>query len=112
MLRHLGSLTSEHPGQNLVRSISDSFEVEGKAGTHVCLVFETLGLSLADIRELAGGKLPENLLKGLVYGLLLGLDYLHTVAHVVHTGMCCARAHFKARTGRHSIDIVETDRIC
>ncbi|WYZ44877.1 hypothetical protein EsH8_VIII_000193 [Colletotrichum jinshuiense] len=85
VLRHLGSLTSEHPGQNLVRSIRDSFEVEGKAGTHVCLVFETLGLSLADIRELAGGKLPENLLKGLVYGLLLGLDYLHTVAHVVHT---------------------------
>ncbi|KAK1673543.1 kinase-like domain-containing protein [Colletotrichum godetiae] len=85
VLRHLERLESEHPGQKLLRSIKDSFELQGKIGPHVCLVFETLGLSLADIRELAGGKLPENLLKGLVYGLLLGIDYMHSVAHVVHT---------------------------
>lgn len=86
VLRHLERLESEHPGQKLLRSIKDSFELQGKIGPHVCLIFETLGLSLADIRELAGGKLPENLLKGLIYGLLLGIDYMHSVAHVVHTG--------------------------
>ncbi|KXH69035.1 hypothetical protein CSAL01_07477 [Colletotrichum salicis] len=85
VLRHLERLESEHPGQKLLRSIKDSFELQGKIGPHVCLIFETLGLSLADIRELAGGKLPENLLKGLIYGLLLGIDYMHSVAHVVHT---------------------------
>ncbi|OLN81064.1 Serine/threonine-protein kinase SRPK [Colletotrichum chlorophyti] len=85
VLRHLESLSSDHPGEKLVRSIRDSFEVDGKTGPHVCLVLGTLGLSLADIREMAGGKVPENLLKGLICGLLLGLDYLHTVAQVVHT---------------------------
>ncbi|KAJ3946659.1 uncharacterized protein N0V96_003032 [Colletotrichum fioriniae] len=65
VLRHLERLESEHPGQKLLRSIKDSFELQGKIGPHVCLIFEPLGLSLADIRELAGGKLPENLLKGL-----------------------------------------------
>ncbi|KAK6211166.1 hypothetical protein QIS74_10430 [Colletotrichum tabaci] len=85
VLDHLWRVSSDHPGRSLLRSIKASFEVSGPAGPHVCLVFETLGLSLADIRELAGGKVPENLLKGLIYALLLGLDHMHSEAHVVHT---------------------------
>ncbi|KAK2015919.1 kinase-like protein [Colletotrichum eremochloae] len=85
VLDHLWRVASDHPGRNLLRSIKASFEVSGPVGPHMCLVFETLGLSLADIRELAGGKVPENLLKGLTYALLLGLDYMHSEAHVVHT---------------------------
>ncbi|KAJ0384418.1 hypothetical protein COL922a_008425 [Colletotrichum nupharicola] len=34
---------------------------------------------------MAGGRVPPTLLKGLVQGVLLGLDYLHTVANIIHT---------------------------
>ncbi|KAL0944864.1 protein kinase [Colletotrichum truncatum] len=85
VLRFLETLDSDHPGKRLVRQIKGSFKLPGKTGAHVCLVLDTLGISLADIREMAGGKVPANLLKGLINGLLLGLDYLHSVAHVIHT---------------------------
>ncbi|EXF83873.1 hypothetical protein CFIO01_03896 [Colletotrichum fioriniae PJ7] len=62
VLRHLERLESEHPGQKLLRSIKDSFELQGKIGPHVCLIFETLGLSLADIRELAGDIQDGNIM--------------------------------------------------
>jgi hypothetical protein len=63
-----------------------SFELPGKNGPHPCIVHEPLGLSLADIRQMVGGKLPASFLKPAVYGMLIALDFLHSVAHVVHTG--------------------------
>ncbi|KAF9880111.1 alpha-n-arabinofuranosidase a [Colletotrichum karsti] len=85
VLRHLGDITSDHPGARLIRVAKNTFELPGKKENHICLVLETLGISLADIREMAGGKVPANLLKGLIYGVLLGIDYLHSVARVIHT---------------------------
>jgi len=63
----------------------DTFEIPGRAGPHVCITHEPLSLSLKDICELAGGEVPEALLKPIVLQILLALDYLHSVAHVVHT---------------------------
>lgn len=86
MLQHLAPIASDHPGRKLVRLALESFELPGKKGTHICIVHEPLGPTLAELREMAGGQLPADLLKPLVYGMLLGLDYMHAVAHVVHTG--------------------------
>ncbi|KAI8211807.1 Serine/threonine-protein kinase SRPK [Colletotrichum sp. SAR 10_86] len=85
VLRHLESVKSDHPGAKLVRLLKNTFKIAGQNGSHMCLVLETLGISLADIREMAGGRVPPTLLKGLVQGVLLGLDYLHTVANIIHT---------------------------
>ncbi|KAK1855590.1 protein kinase [Colletotrichum chrysophilum] len=85
VLRHLESVKSDHPGAKLVRLLKNTFKIAGQNGSHLCLVLETLGISLADIREMAGGRVPPTLLKGLVQGVLLGLDYLHTVANIIHT---------------------------
>ncbi|KAF7187656.1 Serine/threonine-protein kinase SRPK [Pseudocercospora fuligena] len=85
VLRHLDSVKSDHPGAKLVRRLLDNFELPGQVGLHTCIVHEPLSLSLKDIREMAGGQVPENILKPLVYAMLLALDYLHSVAHVVHT---------------------------
>lgn len=79
-------MASDHRGRGRVRSALSSFELPGKKGPHACIVHEPLGLSLADIREMVGGKLPSFYMKPMVYGMLLGLDFLHSVAHVVHTG--------------------------
>ncbi|KAK0619995.1 kinase-like domain-containing protein [Immersiella caudata] len=72
VLQHLHQVasTSKHQGRNLVRSALDIFELPGPAGPH-----------------LAGGKMPEFLLKPLLTPILLALDYLHFVAQVVHTDM-------------------------
>lgn len=73
------------PAKKLVRLALDTFEVPGVVGPHVCIVHEPLSLSLKDIRELADGALPESILKPVVSQILLAIDYLHSVAHVVHT---------------------------
>jgi serine/threonine-protein kinase SRPK3 len=86
VLEHLKKIKSSHPGMKLVRLALDSFEVQGRKGSHIVLIQEPLGLSLGDIRQIAGGKLPDDILKPMLVGILLGLDFLHSVAHVVHTG--------------------------
>ncbi len=70
----------------MVRLALDEFELPGKRGSHVCLIYQPLGLSLKDIRNIAGGRIPENILKSTAYGILLALDFLHAEAKVVHTG--------------------------
>jgi serine/threonine protein kinase len=97
ILQHLGTIVSSHPGSKLVRLALSSFELPGKNGPHACIVHEPLGLSMAELRERAGGKLPATLLKSMIYGVLLGLSFLHSVAHVVHTGeahTCLGRCLF------------------
>ena len=89
VLRHLGEAVTEHPkhpGRKLVRLALDSFELPGKNGPHACIVHEPLGLSMADIRQIVGGKVPTGSLQAMTYPMLLGLDFLHSAAHVVHTG--------------------------
>lgn len=86
MLQHLASVKPSHPGRNYVRLALDSFELPGKKGPHVCIVHEPLAWPLATIRQMAGGKVPESILKPAAYWILQGLDYLHSVAKVVHTG--------------------------
>lgn len=87
VLHHLGSLTGNEVGRNLIRTFRDSFELQGTIGPHVCLVYKPLCMSLEDLRLYAGGKIPGDVVKPLIRTLLPGLNYLHKVAHVVHTGM-------------------------
>lgn len=85
VLKYLESIETSHEGAKLVRLMLDSFEVQGRKGPHVVIVHEPLSLSLGGIRGIAGGKLPDNVLKPMILGILLGLDFLHSVGHVVHT---------------------------
>jgi serine/threonine-protein kinase SRPK3 len=86
VMEHLEKFKSEYKESQLVRTMRDNFELQGKKGTHACLVYDPLGLSFEDLRSVAEGKLPERLLKPLVQKLLIGLNFLHSIAHVVHTG--------------------------
>jgi hypothetical protein len=89
VLQHLASVVSHHKnhrGTRRVRLALGSFELQGKRGPHACIVHEPLGISMAEVREMTGGKLDPILVKAMACGMLLGLDFLHSVAHVVHTG--------------------------
>lgn len=75
-----------HPGRDLLRLVLDQFQVAGPRGTHHCLLFDPLGISLTEYRNRFPRKrLPENLLQHILRLVLVGLDFLHQ-AGVVHTG--------------------------
>lgn len=65
-----------------------NFKLPGPSGIHQCIVYEPMLISLLHFQATLDPKsLPEDLLKGALQQLLLALDYLHSEARVVHTGM-------------------------
>jgi hypothetical protein len=86
VLQHLASIKSRHRARPLVRLAVDSFELPGKNGPHVCIVHEPLAGSFSDLLDQWDGKFDPPFLKIMVFALLGGLHYLHSVAQVVHTG--------------------------
>ena len=87
VLQHIQDVHSDdHPGSQMVRRKLDSFALPREIGPHTCIAHSPLSLTMRDIRNMAGGQIPSSILKPMMYGLLLALDYLHSEAHVVHTG--------------------------
>lgn len=79
------SPVQQHPGKSLVRTILDSFEVPGSRGVHRCLVYEPLGMTFTDVRNLLPSVgMDQRMLQHALQLLLLALDYLHK-NNVVHT---------------------------
>lgn len=72
----------------LVRTALDSFQIGSPDGLYQCLIHPPLGISLFNLRnQLTAKVLPENILKLALMHILLALDFLHTEAGIVHTGM-------------------------
>jgi serine/threonine protein kinase len=93
-LEHINSVLSasrpvKHVGVARIRRLLDKFEISRpkSSRTNLCLVFEPLGISLADVRKtLCGGQMRGDLLKGTVWYMLQALDFLHRKAKLVHGG--------------------------
>lgn len=83
---HLGTVKSEHPGRHCLRNALACFSFQGPGGEYQCLVHEPM---LENTYQLLTRnptlRLTEELLRLFLQQLLLGLDYLHTEAHLVHT---------------------------
>jgi len=94
VLEHLHSVLTASPrvrhiGINNVRTLLDRFEVvhPRTSKNNLCLVFTPLGLSLSDARKLLfGGRLDPGSAKEVLIHILLGLDFLHRKAKLVHAG--------------------------
>lgn len=85
--RYVKSVGAEHPGINYMRLMVDDFAVQGPHGTHRCLLFNPLGMTLTDLRKLTPDKaLDKSHLQQSLQLVLFALDLLHQ-AGVVHTGM-------------------------
>lgn len=86
-MEHITKTNSEHVGRNFVRTLLDSFELCGPYGTHICLVFSTLREPLWILKQrFQNDVIQSDVLKILVKLMLEGLDYLHNVCHIIHTG--------------------------
>ncbi|MCJ1404769.1 hypothetical protein MMC11_007995 [Xylographa trunciseda] len=86
--RHIAQANPSHKGLPYVRTIIDNFRVSGPHGNHVCLVFEAMREPLRLFeRRCKNGRLSLDLLKIYLRVLLMGLDYLHTECHIIHTDL-------------------------
>ncbi|RAL15704.1 CMGC/CLK protein kinase [Aspergillus homomorphus CBS 101889] len=75
----------DHTGKRLVRLVLDSFEVAGPHGKHTCLVYQPLGMSFTEFRDLRpDGLLPKDLVQRGTQLILIGLAFLHD-NNVIHT---------------------------
>lgn len=87
---HLRNVKSRHTGSILVRRAIDDFQLSSADNTHSyqCLVHPPLAMSLCELRNRAKDRiLPENLLRPTLIHILLALDFLHTKAKIVHSGI-------------------------
>jgi serine/threonine-protein kinase SRPK3 len=66
-------------------------------------------LTLGQLRKLADGELPLQILKPAINYLLLALDFLHTEGNVVHAGKSCytSMEWMKCQRLTRSLDIQE-----
>jgi len=74
----------------LVRHATDDFQISSADNTYSyqCLVHTPLAMSICELRNRTIAKvLPEDLLKPTLIHILLALDFLHTEAKIVHTGI-------------------------
>nr|POE85378.1 serine/threonine-protein kinase srpk [Quercus suber] len=85
--QHINGLRSEHEGRDRVRKLLDTFEIEGPHGKHVCLVQQPLGMSFAELRSVtSSGNFDVDLIRQTLRHIIVGLQFLHEEAHVIHTG--------------------------
>jgi len=85
--KHLASIKSNHPGCRHLRDALDAFTLYGPKGEHQCLVHEPMWESARDLlRRNTSRRFTEDLLKAFLYRLFQALDYLHSEAHLIHTG--------------------------
>ena len=91
ILKHLRMADPNHKGYSYINHLLDQFEHEGPNGTHVCLVFEAMGMSLQGYAEYLqteygfGPVLPDYAVASITKQLLMALSYAHENG-VIHTG--------------------------
>ncbi|KAJ5562376.1 hypothetical protein N7535_003171 [Penicillium sp. DV-2018c] len=84
---HLAKIKSTHPGQSLIRELYDSFEFQGHAGKHRCLVLQPMHMTILEMMRLNPKPFDLPLLKMTLRRVLLALDFLHTEADTIHTDL-------------------------
>lgn len=93
-LEHVRSILAErgsdkHIGATNIRTLIKQFRVShpGSSRTNLCLVFNPLGWTVADIRKLVyGGRMDMNMVRCIAFYMLQALDFLHREANLVHGG--------------------------
>ncbi|KAL4917872.1 kinase-like domain-containing protein [Aspergillus aurantiobrunneus] len=79
---------SKHPGRRAIRSLVDSFSINGPEDTHQCLVHPPLFESMWDfLHRNPVKRLPTVIVALTIRQLFLALVYLHTECQIIHTDL-------------------------
>ena len=97
ILQHLMGCSTDHPGRAYTLSLLETFTVEGPNGTHLCLVQQVAGPSVAQLSFSPGEadgslRLRSSLAHKMEYQMSLAIGYLHS-AGIVHGGIVPLLAH-------------------
>jgi hypothetical protein len=88
MYKRIERGSKNHPGRSAVRSLLDSFDIDGPEDKHRCLVHPPLWESvLTFLHRNPVRRLPVPVLAFVLKRLFLALDYLHTECQIIHAGM-------------------------
>ncbi|EZF23002.1 CMGC/SRPK protein kinase [Trichophyton rubrum D6] len=86
MYKRMEKASRSHPGRNAVRSLIDSFDINGSEEKHKCLVHPPLWENLLTfLHRNPVRRLPPPLLACVLQRLFSALDYLHTECRIIHT---------------------------
>lgn len=85
--KRIDSAPERHPGRNAVRSLLDSFDIDGPTGRHRFLVHSPLWESvLTFLHRNPVRRLPVPVLEFVLKRLFLALDFPHTECKIIHVG--------------------------
>jgi serine/threonine-protein kinase SRPK3 len=85
--RRMAQSPKGHPGRDAVRTLLDTFYIDGPGDKHRCLVHPPLFESILTFsRRNPVERLPSEVIAFVLLRLFLALDYLHTECQIVHTG--------------------------
>jgi len=88
LLEKCVSANPENPGKEHIVQLVDWFKHHGPHGSHICMAFEVLGPNLLTlIRQNQHKGIQIGIVKRIAKQVLLGLDYLHTDARIIHTDL-------------------------
>lgn len=87
MYKYMEQSPTTHPGRDVIRTLLDTFYIDGPQDKHRCLVHPPLWESvLAFLRRNPVERLPSPVIAVVLHRLFLALDYLHTECLIAHTG--------------------------
>lgn len=88
MYRFMEQSPTTHPGREVIRTLLDTFYIEGPQDKHRCLVHPPLWESvLAFLRRNPVERLPSAVIAVVLHRLFLALDFLHTECKIAHAGL-------------------------
>ena len=78
---------TKYLGRERLQGAINHFHIAGTHGEHLCMLFPPHGSSLSYMHGILEGPFPPYYVKSIALNILLGLNFLHTEAHMIHTDL-------------------------
>lgn len=100
MYERINSVSAKmnHPGYRHIRKFITSFQVQGSRGKHVCIIQETLGITMDPLFSYSNNNsFAIDTVKSFFRHLLICLNFLHKQAGIIHTGRSHSSLYWATR---------------
>ncbi|PYH37078.1 kinase-like protein [Aspergillus neoniger CBS 115656] len=110
MYKFMEQSPTTHPGREVIRTLLDTFYIDGPQDKHRCLVHPPLWESvLAFLRRNPVERLPSAVIAVVLHRLFLALDFLHTECKIAHTDIKADNIMFGIKDDSVFTDIEENE---